>query len=96
MAEGDTVEYTYNALGQVETVSDSLGNCTTYTHDAIGQVTGITDAMGNTTAFTYTADGRIATVTDALGNIWISDVILALASGNIGEKEILQWIIEHQ
>lgn len=24
------------------------------------------------------------------------DVILALASGDIGEKEILQWIIEHQ
>ncbi len=26
----------------------------------------------------------------------LSDVILALASGNIGEKEILQWIIGHQ
>ena len=26
----------------------------------------------------------------------LSDIILALASGNIGEKEILQWIIEHQ
>ena len=26
----------------------------------------------------------------------LSDAILALASGNIGEKEILQWIIEHQ
>ena len=26
----------------------------------------------------------------------LSDVILAMASGNIGEKEILQWIIEHQ
>ena len=26
----------------------------------------------------------------------LSDVIRALASGNIGEKEILQWIIEHQ
>lgn len=26
----------------------------------------------------------------------LSDVILALASGNISEKEILQWIIEHQ
>ncbi len=26
----------------------------------------------------------------------LSDVILALSSGNIGEKEILQWIIEHQ
>jgi death-on-curing protein len=26
----------------------------------------------------------------------LSDVILALASGNIGEKEILQWIIKHQ
>lgn len=26
----------------------------------------------------------------------LSDVILALASDNIGEKEILQWIIEHQ
>jgi len=26
----------------------------------------------------------------------LSDVILALVSGDIGEKEILQWIIEHQ
>ena len=26
----------------------------------------------------------------------LSDVILALASGDIGEKEIVQWIIEHQ
>lgn len=26
----------------------------------------------------------------------LSGVILALASGDIGEKEILQWIIEHQ
>ena len=26
----------------------------------------------------------------------LSDIILALASGYIGEKEILQWIIEHQ
>lgn len=26
----------------------------------------------------------------------LSDVILSLASGDIGEKEILQWIIEHQ
>ncbi len=25
----------------------------------------------------------------------LSDVILALASGDIGEKEILQWIIAH-
>ena len=26
----------------------------------------------------------------------LSEIILALAAGNIGEKEILQWIIEHQ
>ena len=26
----------------------------------------------------------------------LSDMILALASGDIGENEILQWIIEHQ
>lgn len=26
----------------------------------------------------------------------LSDMILALASGDIGEKEILQWIIKHQ
>ncbi len=26
----------------------------------------------------------------------LSDVILALASGDIGEREILQWIIRHQ
>lgn len=26
----------------------------------------------------------------------LSDIILALASGDIGEKEILQWILQHQ
>lgn len=26
----------------------------------------------------------------------LSEIILALAAGNIGEKEILQWIIDHQ
>ena len=26
----------------------------------------------------------------------LSYVILAMAAGNIGEKEILQWIIDHQ
>ena len=26
----------------------------------------------------------------------LSNIILALASGDIGEKEILQWIMEHQ
>ncbi len=26
----------------------------------------------------------------------LSDIILALATGDISEKEILQWIIEHQ
>ena len=26
----------------------------------------------------------------------LSDMILALASGDIGEKELLQWIFEHQ
>ena len=26
----------------------------------------------------------------------LSDIILTLASGDIGEKEVLQWIIEHQ
>ena len=26
----------------------------------------------------------------------LSDVILALASGDIGEKEVLHWIIKHQ
>lgn len=26
----------------------------------------------------------------------LSDIILALASGDIGEKELLQWIMEHQ
>lgn len=26
----------------------------------------------------------------------LSDMILALASGDIGEKELLQWILEHQ
>ena len=66
--DGSRQQYTYNALGQVETVIDENGNRTELVTDAIGRLLRQRDAFGNETVYTY--DGpNLTGVTDALGNI---------------------------
>jgi RHS repeat-associated protein len=67
-AGGTTVNssfiYTYNALGQVTSVTDSANHTTTYTYDALGQLTQVTLPGGPTITYSYNADGvRTAVVT---------------------------------
>jgi len=66
---GDTVNYTYDALGYVQTVTNELGQVTTVdTINSRGQPTLVTDANGVKTALSYDALGRLLTITtDSLG-----------------------------
>ena len=60
---------TYDASGNVSTVTDALGRVTTNTYDATGTfLTQITNHLGHTRQFTYDARfGQVATSTDANG-----------------------------
>ena len=69
--------YTYDAAGQVITVTDPLGNVTTYEYDNLGRQTKVTqpdpDGEGGQEApeylTEYDAAGRVVQTTDPLGNV---------------------------
>ncbi|POR46473.1 DUF6531 domain-containing protein, partial [Bosea psychrotolerans] len=67
---GDTVSYTYDAQGFVQTVTNELGQVTTVdTVNDRGQPTLVTDANGVKTALSYDGRGRLLTVTaDSTGS----------------------------
>ncbi len=61
---GDTVSYTYDTNGYVNTVTNEVGHVTTVnTKNARGQPTQITDANGVVTNLSYDFQGRLLTVT---------------------------------
>ncbi|MBQ4591147.1 MAG: hypothetical protein IJB20_03865, partial [Clostridia bacterium] len=60
---------TYDALGNVLTQTDAMGNTTSYTYDTMGRVLTVTDALNNVTSYTYDALGRLLTTTDARGTV---------------------------
>jgi RHS repeat-associated protein len=64
-----TATYSYNALGEVLTVTDKLNGVTSNTYDAAGNLLTTKDALNNTTAFTYNGHGQILTATDARGKV---------------------------
>jgi YD repeat-containing protein len=55
--EGNATTYTYDALGNVKTSTDSLGT-TTFTYNTDGTVATSTDGNGQITTYTYTAAAR--------------------------------------
>ena len=59
-----TSSATYNALGNVLTQTDVMGNTTSYTYDTMGRVLTVTDALNHVTSYTYDALGRLLTTTD--------------------------------
>ena len=65
------VEYGYDTLGCLETVTDREGKVTTYAYDGTThRLTTITDANGHVAiTMTYDAEGRVATQQDAMGLI---------------------------
>jgi YD repeat-containing protein len=67
-AAGATTTYSYNAAGQVTSVTNALNQTTHYAYDTLGRLTTITNANGVTAAsFTYDAFEHIATATDSEG-----------------------------
>jgi YD repeat-containing protein len=79
-ALGRTTSYTYNAAGQVLTVTPppaqghAQGATTTFTYDPAGYLTQVSGPVpGATTTLTYDAYGRRRTVTDAAGLVLTYD-----------------------
>ncbi len=60
--------YEYDALGNLASVTDTLGNETEYTYNAFGELVSVTDTLDNVTTYEYDAIGNLVSVTDALGN----------------------------
>jgi len=67
-AASQTTTYTYNAAGQLASVTNPLNQTTSYQYDPQGNLTTIINADNLTAAsFTYDSDDRIRTYTDSEG-----------------------------
>jgi len=67
-AAGQVTTYTYNAAGQLASVTNPLSQKTTYNYDSANNLSSITNANNLTTAsFTYDSYDRIRTYTDSEG-----------------------------
>ena len=62
-----TTSATYDALGNLETVTDATGATLRYAHDELGQLTAFTDGNNHTSRYRYDAFRRLIEETDALG-----------------------------
>ncbi|GAA5787216.1 hypothetical protein YWS52_35430 [Chitiniphilus shinanonensis] len=58
-----TTRYAYNALGELESVTDALGRVTGYGYDLAGRVTRVTTPDGREIGFGYDANGNLTAVT---------------------------------
>ncbi|MHB1558088.1 MAG: RHS repeat-associated core domain-containing protein, partial [Isosphaeraceae bacterium] len=65
----ETVNYSYNALGQLTGLTDGSGNALiTYTYNVLGQLAKAVKGDGTSTIYAYDADGNVLSVTnDAAG-----------------------------
>lgn len=63
------VNTTYDAGGNVLTVTDPLGKVTTKTYNNAGWVLTVTNALGQVTSSIYDRNGNVKTVTDALNRV---------------------------
>ncbi len=65
---GGTLAYTYNAQGNVLTVSNGGATLTAHQYDAYGRQTQLTDQNAGTTTYAYNAAGELTTQTNANGH----------------------------
>ena len=61
------VTMTYDAAGNLMTITDAGGNRTSISYDHAGNMVTRTDAVGRATSYTYTASGNMASATDSAG-----------------------------
>ncbi|AXW18982.1 hypothetical protein CJO85_07415 [Ralstonia solanacearum] len=57
------LNYTYNAIGDVATMTDGLGHTVSFQYDANGNLTSQVDSAGNTRTRTYNAQNQVLTET---------------------------------
>ncbi len=60
--------YTYNALGQLETITNPLNFTTVYQYNALSQLWQVTDPLTHTTTYSYDLLGNLSSVLDGNGN----------------------------
>jgi YD repeat-containing protein len=65
---GQNVRYTYDANGNIRTVTDSMNRVTTLYYDALNRLIASTDPLNQTTYFWYNAADRLTGVTDPRGH----------------------------
>ena len=58
-SEGERKSYTYDALGNVTSMTDGEGNTTWYAYTLSGQLAKVTDALGNETEYQYDVCDRL-------------------------------------
>ena len=64
---GKVTTYTYNALGKVESVTDSMSHRTEFTYNSRGQNTAVRDASNNVSSATYDLLGNVTRLAGPLG-----------------------------
>jgi RHS repeat-associated protein len=66
-----TTSFTYDANGNLLTLTDARGKTTTWTYDSMDRVATRTDPLTRAESFTYDLNGNLATWTDRKGQVTI-------------------------
>ncbi len=64
-----TTAFTYNPLGQIEKITDRVGNSISQTFDTKGNRLQVVDELGEVTSWTYDDRGNVLSQADARGNV---------------------------
>jgi YD repeat-containing protein len=63
-ANGNTVTYTFDGVGNQIGVTDANNHGTSYAYDSMNRLTTVTDALGDTTVYGYDSGGNQVTQVD--------------------------------
>ncbi|MFJ6699356.1 DNRLRE domain-containing protein [Streptomyces sp. NPDC091272] len=66
---GQTVSYTYDALGRPTSYDDGAGNVTTTAYDLLDRPVKVTDSAPSTTSYAYDGAGRVKKITDSVAGV---------------------------
>jgi RHS repeat-associated protein len=90
-----SVTTTYDALGNVLSVTDALGKVTNYSYDAASRLTTVTDPDGHATTYDYDAVGNLVARTDASGHITSYEYDLAKHLVSSSDPLGNDWVLTH-